>query len=482
MGTITLNPNGVVPSGGSGGGGGGGGGGELTNGSVINAYLADMSAGRLKGRPIGGGAGAPSDLTPEQAKTLLAIAIADVIGLADTLTASNNGVASALSATESLDTRVYNLENAPAPSTNLTDRSVTLAKHASFPTATLLGRNSAGSGVPSYLSPATIKAMLAITAADVSGASTSATVSAQITSAINALISGAPANLQTLDALASAIGDDPSFYSTVNSALQGKQPSATNLNSLSSSPTIQSFMLTLLGAASLSAYRTALGLSASDVSGVVSTTQLNDAVNDALDSIGNGIRRTSVLVDASPVTLAVGDMLLPAKAWVFPPSGTTIRVEESLNSGASWTTVGEYSSAKILDIYQSPGGLAPTDYRFTRISGGGTTTLIGVQSEMSSLGANTSRRWQESTVGATPVVMSLSNYLLPGVVWVLVGSNGCTIQVEESIDGGAYTVADTITSDKAYFLSKNASGGVPTSLRFTRTAGTATTSLVGVKD
>lgn len=44
---------------------------ELATGGVTNAKLADMTAGTLKGRALGGGTGAPQDLTPTEATAIL---------------------------------------------------------------------------------------------------------------------------------------------------------------------------------------------------------------------------------------------------------------------------------------------------------------------------------------------------------------------------------------------------------------------------
>jgi hypothetical protein len=54
------------------------------------------------------------------------------------------------------------------------------------------------------------------------GKSTPASVSAQITTAVNALINGSPGALDTLKELADAMGDDPNFAATVTNALAGK--------------------------------------------------------------------------------------------------------------------------------------------------------------------------------------------------------------------------------------------------------------------
>jgi hypothetical protein len=47
--------------------------------------------------------------------------------------------------------------------------------------------------------------------------------------ALSTVIDGAPANLNTLNEIAAAINDDPSYYTTLNTALSGKVPTSTTL-------------------------------------------------------------------------------------------------------------------------------------------------------------------------------------------------------------------------------------------------------------
>ena len=53
---------------------------------------------------------------------------------------------------------------------------------------------------------------------------TTTEVTSQITAAINSLVDGAPAALDTLNELAAALADDANFASTVTTALAGKEP------------------------------------------------------------------------------------------------------------------------------------------------------------------------------------------------------------------------------------------------------------------
>lgn len=60
--------------------------------------------------------------------------------------------------------------------------------------------------------------------ADVHARPTQASVTAEISSAVNGLVDAAPATLDTLNELAAALGDDANFASTVTTALAGKAP------------------------------------------------------------------------------------------------------------------------------------------------------------------------------------------------------------------------------------------------------------------
>ena len=51
-------------------------------------------------------------------------------------------------------------------------------------------------------------------------------LASDITAAINALVAGAPANLNTMAELAASIGNDPNYASTVSTALSGKAPTS----------------------------------------------------------------------------------------------------------------------------------------------------------------------------------------------------------------------------------------------------------------
>jgi hypothetical protein len=77
------------------------------------------------------------------------------------------------------------------------------------------------------------KVSLATTAEATAGVDTTkAVTSAGVAAALNALVSGAPGLLNTLDELAQALGDDPNFATTMTTALANKQPLDADLTAI----------------------------------------------------------------------------------------------------------------------------------------------------------------------------------------------------------------------------------------------------------
>lgn len=122
---------------------------------------------------------------------------------------------------------------------------------------------------------------------------------AGVSAAINALVSGAPGLLNTLDELAQALGDDPNFATTISNQLAGKQPldpdltaiaglaSATDKMPYATGPnawaltTLSAFARTLLDDANAADARTTLSVySQSDIGDV--NTDFVAAFNTAL--------------------------------------------------------------------------------------------------------------------------------------------------------------------------------------------------------
>ena len=84
-------------------------------------------------------------------------------------------------------------------------------------------------------------------------------ITTAITTAINNLIASAPGTLDTLNELATALGDDPNFATTVTTALAGKQPLDSDLTAIAALSTT-TFGRALLTMADAAALRTAAGL------------------------------------------------------------------------------------------------------------------------------------------------------------------------------------------------------------------------------
>ena len=144
--------------------------GSVPDNGVTNAKLADMVTARIKGRATAG-TGDPEDLTAAQVKTILAIAAADVSGLATVATSgsaadlSGTLAAARLPAFGSGDVSFASGGGAGTVANN----AITNAKLADMATARIKGRVTASTGDPEDLTAAQVKTMLAITQSDVSG-------------------------------------------------------------------------------------------------------------------------------------------------------------------------------------------------------------------------------------------------------------------------------------------------------------------------
>jgi hypothetical protein len=157
--------------------------GTIANSAVTNAKLANMVASTFKGR-VTGSTGVPEDMTATQATSLLNVFTSSLKGLVPSsgggttsylradgsftsVDLSNAGVTGTLAAasfpalTGAITTTAGNLattlsDNA-VTTVKITDANVTLAKMANIATRSLLGRSSAGSGVPQVLTGSTLK-------------------------------------------------------------------------------------------------------------------------------------------------------------------------------------------------------------------------------------------------------------------------------------------------------------------------------------
>lgn len=152
----------------------------IDNNAVTNAKLADVPTATIKGR-VTAGTGDPEDLTTSQARTLLSI----------------NNVSNTSDANKPVSTAQQSALNAKAPLA-----SPALTGTPTAPTAT------AGTNNTQLANTAFVQA------------------------AVNALINSAPGALDTLNELATALGNDPNFATTVTNGLAAKLAIANNLSDL----------------------------------------------------------------------------------------------------------------------------------------------------------------------------------------------------------------------------------------------------------
>jgi hypothetical protein len=162
---------------------------------------------------------------------------------------------------------------------------------------------------------------------------------AAIASAVANLINGAPGALDTLNELATALGDDASFAATVTSALAGKQPLDSDLTSIAALATT-AFGRALLTLADAPALRTTAGL------GDVAT---HSASEFALAGSGGSTVISELLVKVDPDTVYTANA--PAKTPVTTPDASGQIVEpavcyipEGWNGHKYWFAITGYTN------------------------------------------------------------------------------------------------------------------------------------------
>jgi hypothetical protein len=164
----------------------------------------------------------------------------------------------------------------------------------------------------------------------------SSKTSSEISSAVSALVDGAPALLDTLNELAAAIGDDSNYAATMTSALGGKQDkvagvSDTEIGYLANvTSDIQSQIDGKL------ATTAALG----DLTGVSDYLDVSAGVGDVLTFDGANGWTTSAIASAVvlPATTSIGDVSSTEISYL---DGVTSSIQTQLNAKASAANVGD---------------------------------------------------------------------------------------------------------------------------------------------
>lgn len=178
-----------------------------------------------------------------------------------------------------------------------------------------------------------------VTGTDTQRATHAAGVKGAIDAAIAALVNSSPATLNTLSEIATALGNDPNFATSVTNMIAGKQPLDATLTALSGLTTaanqiaystgadafamtsLTAYARTLLASADAAAAITALGAATLDVPQNAQGSDYQLALSDR----GKSIDLTAASLQA----------IVPANGTVAFPVGATITITNTTNSTAS---------------------------------------------------------------------------------------------------------------------------------------------------
>lgn len=151
----------------------------------------------------------------------------------------------------------------------------------------LFGRSTAGTGRGEELTPAQVRSLLSVY--------TITQTDTAISTAVNALVAGAPGLLDTLDELSAALGDDANFASTVTTALAGKVDSS----SLNESIDDRVAALLVAGTNISLTYNDASGTLtiASTAGGLSGTGSVDNAVLRADGTGGATLQSSAIVID-----------------------------------------------------------------------------------------------------------------------------------------------------------------------------------------
>lgn len=140
--------------------------------TVTNTKLANVVTATIKGRTTAG-TGSPEDLTPAQAKAVLAIASSDVSGLGTLATASSVNLTTQATGTLQAAQEAAHTgdvtNTAGSQSMTIANSAVTLAKMANLAPNSIIGNNTGSAATPLALTTTQTKVLLAIVESDVSG-------------------------------------------------------------------------------------------------------------------------------------------------------------------------------------------------------------------------------------------------------------------------------------------------------------------------
>lgn len=246
---------------------------------------------------------------------------------------------------------------------------------------------------------------------------TAAELSAAVDAAINALVTGAPGALDTLNELAAAIGDDADFAGTITAALAGKVATTRTITAGTG----------LTGGGDLSANRT-LAVDFGEVGDIA-----NQAIGDAAAAGATG-----------EVADAGHKHGMPAQGAIAPDC-----YEALLAADAAIAAANTFQDVLSLDL---PAGTFKIEgeAEATSANGGGTFITLAIHDGAAIVRARGARVWAGDAGGAcNPAVSARVTLAAPATVKLQAASNrggGDSIVRDQSQANGA---ADKCTSLKA---------------------------------